>query len=403
MKRLIILFLCLFLLGTAGAQEPEKTRGKLNIEYDYYGFLTQSAIKTDGNNYFGKSNGKDISFDYRELGLGGSLYFKNNLSLSGLVLSRDAGKTDNHKPSIDFLKVEYENIKAPGGYINLSAGRIKLPFGLFNETRDMATSKPSVMLAQSVYSDHARQYLVHSDGFHINYHLPSKDSRQKLRILLKRSETVGHDNKETEAFFLGADHPGELGSKPGVKLGIEYINYVSGTKLWLEGSKSTITYEPASGDYMPAGEIEIDLYIASISQELGKFTLISELFLPSLYYRGFEPIITDTDSEPLGRYVQVNYKHNAKLEFYARYDERFTDADDRSGENLSAATGRLSHNFFAYDKAIGVLYHPTHNLTLGLEYHDINGTASLPIQDNPNLNGQVKNWKMLLFQASYQF
>jgi len=373
------------------------------IDFEYYGFLTQSLVKTDGNNYFGQSNGQQISMDFRELGIGANLFISKKFSLAGLLLSRTAGETDDGRVRFDYAKIEYGNINLLGGSVSIRVGRLKLPFGLFNETRDVATTRPSILLPQSLYYDHARQYLINADGVQLDYLISSRNHIHNFKFSYLRANTVGHDNKETEAYYLGRDFSGRLDAVPGDIFTLEYNNNKTNTTLRAQYSDHTITYKPAVDDFLLNGEIHNQTSIFSAIQYIHNYTIIGEIFYPTLSYNDFGAVIPDKRVNPLGRYLQLNYRHNSYVEFYVRYDETFVDASDKNGHKLSALTGRKAHNFFAYDKTFGLRYFPAPKFSVGVEYHDIVGTAFLPIQDNPNFSTHERYWRMLLIQASYTF
>ena len=54
----------------------------------------------------------------------------------------------------------------PGWYDQLGfrAGRIKLPYGLYNQSRDVDMARTSVLLPQSVYSEVDRELLIAYEG-----------------------------------------------------------------------------------------------------------------------------------------------------------------------------------------------------------------------------------------------
>ena len=179
--------------------------------YQGYGFLTQGAFYARNNHYFGRNN-RRVTFDFREIGLGGNFSVSPRHRVAGLLLSRDAGKTDNNRIRVDHLLLDSKWGRLEDWEISSQLGRAKTPLGLFNETRDVAATRPSVLLPQSIYLDNARKLLINSDGLFLRAHQWTTDG--DTMVLLGLASPTGVNNPETEARHLGMDHPGHLVAKP---------------------------------------------------------------------------------------------------------------------------------------------------------------------------------------------
>jgi len=395
--QLYVTFVLLFFisLSSASVSGDELTD---TPRFDYYGFVTQGIIKTRGNDYFGISSGNNISLDFREIGIGAKYRATSNLSFTGLALTRDAGGTDNDQPRVDHANIEYV-------YRNLTllAGRVKLPLGLYNETRDVANTRPSILLPQSLYFDNARNYLINSDGAYIHYNYFDHDSGNSAKIIFGVAQSVGGNNIETEAFYLGANHPGDVETTTGTLLQLIYDIARTDTTVGILIATNSIKYRPAKVDYLTAGETRTYPLVLSLQQKYEKLTFTGELFLPKRVRKGYGPVIPDKESYTQGQYLMVNYAHNAKLEMFVRHDALYFDNKDKNGTELAKMTGRNNFNFYAKDWTIGGRYHITSNLKISAEYHSIDGTGWLPLADNPDSSSDVRYWDMAMFQMSYSF
>ncbi|MGO3158890.1 MAG: hypothetical protein ACTIKU_14030 [Halomonas sp.] len=109
-----------------------------------HGFLSQALIITDDNNFFGPSSEDEGSFEFTEIGLNASLRPHQDVLLAAQVLSRQAGGNNNDaKPRLDYGLIDYQMISDQQRTFGIQLGRFKNPFGFYNQTRDVAFTRPS--------------------------------------------------------------------------------------------------------------------------------------------------------------------------------------------------------------------------------------------------------------------
>ena len=131
-------------------------------EVEVHGFATQGFIKTSANSFFGDS--EDGSFEFTELGVNASMDATEDIRLSGQLLSRRAGEMYSGTPSIDFALADFTVRSTENDNFGIMLGRIKNPLGLFNETRDVAFTRPWFSCPQVVYYDKVRNLILSADG-----------------------------------------------------------------------------------------------------------------------------------------------------------------------------------------------------------------------------------------------
>lgn len=365
-----------------------------------YGFVTQGYIKTDYNNFYG--NSQKGSFDFRELGIGVNNKINDTARISGLYLSRRAGEADDGHGRIDHLLADFTLAKSKNSTTGIKIGRNKIPFGLYNDTRDVASTRPSILLPQSIYYDHSRKFLINADGIDL-YH-ESWDEVDYSRIHLLLEKPNGVDNPQTENFYLGANWPGSL--KSGMAKGVRWLKTFNGerTKASLFAAHLPISYEPGQFDPLGKGDITTNVSWWSLSHDVTPRLQVSgEMFLTRISYKNFGPFFPDRSIFPLGYYVQGIYSISDKWEVLGRYDISYKNKHDKNGDTWNAMTGLPKHNMFAKDLTVGVNYHYSQNLMLSAEMHFVDGTAYLPTTDNPNPFETNQRWKMLATQVTYNF
>jgi hypothetical protein len=395
MTRLRALTAIAAMLGTLPARGADLPSG-LQI----HGFASQAYILTSANDFFGDSD-EGGSFDFRELGLNASLRPLPRLQLSAQVLSRRAGQSDDGDPDLDYAFADYSFVSNPASTMGLRAGRIKNPLGLYNDTRDVAFTRPSILLPQSIYFDRTRDLALSADSVQL-YGEGRMDVGAIGFQFGVANPRVSDD--ETELAFLGADRPGELDNDISYIGRIMYEHGGGRLRLALSGAQVNIDYDPAadpSQDLLP-GSIRFQPWIFSAQYNAERWSLTGEYALRKSTFEGLAPI-PDMSFTGESYYLQGTYRIGTNWEALLRYDVLYADRDDRDGEKFAALSGRPGHNRFAKDLTVALSWNVASSFLLRAEYHNVDGTGWLPIPDNPDLGATERHWDMFLLQAALRF
>lgn len=364
-----------------------------------HGFASQGFIATSDNNFFGDSQNGG-SFDYRELGLNASLRPLPNLQLSAQILSRTAGEGNNGDVRLDYGFADYSFISNEANLLGLRLGRIKNPLGLYNDTRDVPFTRPTILLPQSIYFDRTRNLALSSDGAQLygEHRMDSGNLSFQIGAVYPKA-----DDLETELAILGDNLPGKLEGDLSYIGRIIYERDGGRLRLALTGARVNISYKPALAfpDDLLAGTNPFTPWILSAQYNAERWSLTAEYALRSLKYKDFG--IPDLSFTGESYYLQGTYRFNPKWEAVLRYDVLYTDKDDRDGSDFAAATGLPAYNFFAKDFTVGLRWNITPSFMLRGEYHRVNGTAWLPLLDNPDPSDSTQHWNLFAILASYRF
>src|SRR5262249_17066862 len=103
------------------------------------------------------------SFDLFEGGLTLSKQLDDRLRIGMQLLGFRHGMTGDYKAKVDWAYLDYH----ARDWIGVRAGRIKIPFGLYNDTADIDAADPTSLLPQSVYPFNNRDYLLAQTGAEI--------------------------------------------------------------------------------------------------------------------------------------------------------------------------------------------------------------------------------------------
>lgn len=105
-------------------------------DWQAHGFVSQGYTLTSDYNFFGHSRG-DGSLDFTEIGVNFSGHLQPNLLLAAQGLYRSTGGSDQESFRLDFANLDYHLSIGERATAGVRLGRVKNPFGLYNEARDV--------------------------------------------------------------------------------------------------------------------------------------------------------------------------------------------------------------------------------------------------------------------------
>ena len=367
-----------------------------------HGFLSQGYFLTSSNRMFGHSEG-DGSLDFTEAGINASWTPLPRLQLAVQGLFRRAGAGHESDFELDFGLMDYAVLSTEDKQVGFRLGRIKNPLGLYNDTRDVAFTRPSILLPESIYLDISREAFVSADGAHVYGELRSRwgDFSLEFGGVLPRV-----DNLDYELGIFLQDFPGEFGNDLTYVGRLTYQLGEGRYKLAVSGAQVNSTYEPR---FLPpqdlqAGSDLFELLILSAQYNGEHWGFTSEYALRHTEDEGFGPSFPDADFTGESYYFQGMYRATAKWEAFLRYDVFYANRDDRDGAKTEALFGiPISQNLFAKDWTIGARYYVTPAFMVAAEYHHVYGAGWLPRQDNPDLSATDKKWDLFALLVSYRF
>ncbi len=386
--------LCGALLLPAVGQADAADRSS---DWQFHGFLTQGFVKTDHNRFFGPSD--KGSFEFTEIGVNASTRPLPELLLSAQLLSRKAGAMYNGTPAIDFAVARWDFMGQDSYRAGLSLGRLKNPIGLYNSTRDVAHTRPSIFLPQSIYFDKARNLEHSSDG--IMLHLDRFGESQLLSLDMGLGQLLMDDN--VEAAYLGQDWRGNLETDKISR--IAQLRYATLDEQWrfaLSYADGHMKFKPGPGDPLSAGKTQFRFIVGSVQYNTASWTLSAEYAREPLKQQGYGPLI-DSKGTAESYYLQLQHYLNDSVTLHARYEEAFIDKDDHSGRKAAAAFGIPAYFRYTKSLTLGARWNITPSTMLSADYSFNRGTYLLSSQDNPNPANLRKNWNMFALLFSYRF
>lgn len=380
---------------STAARRPVTFFSRLADSAQVHGFASQAFTYTSANNFQGDtSDGGD--FNLTEVGINGSVRPTGSLHLAGQLLYRRAGADDDGSVRLDFGLLDWGHSLERGRF-GVRLGRVKNPIGLYNETRDVAFTRPSILLPQSIYFDRVRNLELASDGGQVYLEHALGDGE----LLLQAGGGKPQLDNTVRSVFVGRS---ALGDMDGTIFLARALYEQDGGRLRLGVSSAWLNmdYKPASGELYPGkGDVDLQFWVFSAQYNAEKWSLTSEAVWEPIHFHDFNGLYTDFTVT--GGYLQGSYRFFPGWEGFLRFDASFTDSESLSGNRLSKISGQARHNFYTKDLAAGLRWDIRNNLMLRAEVHRIRGTNWLTIQDNLGDAQTRKDWNLFSLQASFRF
>ncbi len=382
----------IFFNGVATASDSTLT----NLQWN--GFISQGFAHSDENNYLGNSS--DGSFRLTEAGLNASWRPHSKLQISAQALYRQTGTVAPDSIKLDYAAIDWSIYNSMNGGFGVRAGRLKNPYGFYNEPRDLAHTRPSVLLPESIYVDYLRE-LIHSvDGLGIYGHYELSHGSLSISTVLGEQDLNDH----TIDAVMIRENDGDIND---IDLNVSRVMYEESSGRW----RLAYSHVEFEGDFQPSptdlslfpGTVDTTQQLLSFEYNLEQWQFVTEYqrrdyTISNAYFPG---LAVNFDS--LGYYTQLSYRFNTQWQLLLRRDDIYLNKNDKSGQNYQATFGAPAHLTYAKDHTLSVKYTPTPSWQFMAEWHNVLGTYWLPDAENPNIATQEASWNLLLLHAAYRF
>lgn len=378
-----------------------------NDQLQVHGFISQTAVNTDANDFGGHSQ-DGVGLDMREMGLNTSFRPNGDWLFSGQALARWAGATDGGDLRVDYAFVDRTLDSSDGHRLGIQVGKVKNPYGLFNTTRDVAHTRPGILMPQSVYLDRVRDFFLAAPGVSAygNHAFDAWDVNWRINMV--RMET---DSKNVESLLLADDRPGHFRGRNSWLAQMITEKDGGRARIGLTLGDVEAEYVPGAGDIFANGSSTLKPRVLSLEWNEEKWSLTGEYSLAKSVGKNYgASALAKALQDPntvLAWYVQATYRPARAWQVFIRRDEIYLDKDDKNGREFSAKTGGLFPAYVTYAKdwTVGAR-RDFGNWALSGELHAIKGTVWLSPLDtpiSPSNGSPEKHWRMLLLQAAYRF
>ncbi len=425
---LILIMLGMAFTGSVYAVEFEEF-GAVEI----HGFISQGYMMSDDNNFYSDTVHGGTS-QFNEAGINFKSNVSDRLRVGIQLFTRDLGRMGNNKIAIDYAFADY-SIK---NWANLRAGKVKLPFGLYNMERDVDMLRTFVFLPQSFYNEGWRDSANAMNGVGFYGYIPvgrmgsffyniyggntAVDSDSGVARLFENAmptalgmDVISTDVDYTTAWTLawesifGVDGLRIVGGQWDVVLdfNIEHNNPYGEVIPWID---------PSTG--LPTGRYDIGrqegvLHGRNLTSSLSLEYAVGDLFLAAEIMQNdlkfeFELFPGGVQAyRTLGWYTSLTYRVTDWLELGTCYGEYYANKNDKKGKEITGWNGVNPPRPWQKDWTFATRFDLSMNWVFKLEVHSIDGATLLFRDENKrDANGfplYERKWFLGAAKLSYSF
>jgi len=372
-----------------------------------HGFISQGYMVSDRNNYLADTSTGTLEFNDAAINI--SKQFFPTFHIGCQLYTRDIGDVGNHKVEIDWAFADYRMTDL----IGFRLGKIKIPHGLYNETRDIDMLRTYIFLPP-VYYDISRSTINAMNGIDIygNYQFESLGNIE-YQILngVKRIESDsgwsrymerrGMNITNFETDFVQCAKLTWYPAIDGLRMGVSGIFFDM-------NADAEINVLPLPPQYrIPGPDLKYNLSNFSVMVNYLEYTLQEIIFAAEyMTFRGdlviktmapdLSPIVSEIPIKTDAFYLSMTYRLTDFFEMGGYYAFFWPDSSDQNGKTLSP-------NYLGWHKeaALCFRFDISDYLTLKTETHLMDGGALMMPQDNPE--GVEQRTALFLLKLSFSF
>lgn len=387
---------------------------------------TQGVFHTDDNNLYGQSE-DDVSFDFTELSLNASYNFTHGTRFAVQGVYRHAGAGFDGV-DLDYLFID-KQLWGSDSYVGgIRLGRVKDNYGLYNDSRDIAFTRPSIYLPQSVYLDLSfRKTLLYADGFSLYLERIDDTGLLTLEGGFGVIDGDGLENYQTIDAF--SDFPFSFDVDEGFFYRLKYSTLDERLKLAFSGFGVRTISASSTFDasiFMPNLQIPFDIgartryNLLSLEYVFGQWIFAAEYgeivfkleevnfsidpFILASLPISLESQLPSLDTESEIYFLQLSRILSRTIELFARVDVYHIDKSDPNGVEYERNGLGVSHSRYTKDYGVGIRWQPRMDTMINFEYHYIDGTGWLNPQENPGFQvASERYWNVVAASISYRF
>jgi len=350
--------LLLAVVGDLSAFAADEVKEVDASSFELHGFLSQGAVKTTDNNFLLLSKG--VSFDFTEAGVNFTKRLADNLRTGMQIFVQRLGSGTSLAPKLDWAYLDYH----PSDLLGIRFGRVKTPFGLYNDVADIDAARTPVLLPQSVYPASNRNFFLAEDGFEA-YGYTGNGSAGALEYRLYGGTiAVPFTNAAGAAIAIQRfDTPFLLGAR------LMWDTPVDGLRFGT--SAQTMRFD---ADFLAGGTTEASIQLPATVWVTSLRYQHHDLLLAAEYERGYVRFANSTDTALFpnkamlsqGGYAMASYRLNDWLQPALYYSMTVPD--------INLTTGRENHQD---DLSLTLRFDINPYWIVKIEGHYMMGTAIL--------------------------
>lgn len=381
-----------------------------------HGSLSQGYLKSDNNNWLGETD--DGHWNFNEFTLNVSADLTDKLRAGVQFMSRDMGPMVNNELRLDWAVMDY----AWKDELGLRAGLLKVPMGMYNESRDIDGARTGVFLPQGFYGEGVREIFsgVKGVGVYGNLDMGRAGSLGYLGVfgdqdLDKEGEIV---NTATGIGAIDEGSASKITTDHVAALSLNYDTPLDGWRLNTTYYRANIhldadktfpdPYDPKPPLAGTTQAVTLDINYM-YNWTVGTEYTWNDLILAGEFRRTYKPqelyiagnLAKTTTLTAEGWYLSGTYQFCEWFTGQLSYSEFYPDKDDKGGDRFTDTVG--DEEFYAWDKIWSVNGRFDINdywlFKMGIDFHDGMGTG-LNFQ---NPDGAEEDWILYQFKTTVNF
>ncbi len=388
--RRICLEIALFLFGVMLASNvlAEEEFGVTDIEI--HGFVSQGFLKSGENNIFADT--EDGTFQFNEFGMHVMAELIEQLHAGLQIFSRDLGDIGNNDLTLDWAYGDYRW----RDWFGVRAGKIKIPYGFYNETRDVDMLRTNIFLPSSIYyeGNRERQNTLIGAGAYGNVSLSSAGTLiyqaqiGDANMSSESSDMKYAQQEQSSLVDMQVDRQYTVDLEWETPIGLRLGGFAMHTDLSMEFSETTSSEETTTDSTSQDAASEENQTSESSDtppepEETKKFYIASAEYGWNNVVLSGEYLIASDAHAPEGYYLSASYRLNDSVEFGGYYSVYYGRSDDKDGKHREEQ-GMADYSAWQKEWVASIRLDVNTSWTIKAEGHLINGTAQMLSQDNPD-------------------
>ncbi|MBF6057539.1 hypothetical protein [Thiomicrorhabdus heinhorstiae] len=393
MKLRNILFTSLLLCISSSPQAHEDLE-----ELSVKGFVSQAYFKSTDNPYATNATlNEGGSFNFRELGLNLNWEVNHELRFATQVLSRQYGNVSNGSPIFDLALIDYSPVHTLNEIAGIRIGRVKTPYGIYNDSRDLPSTRPGVLLP-SIYFENLRDLMLSTDGGSLYFEQDNDHGHLAVNVYAGQRDL---EDKSLEYKQFYADIPGgdfKKLNKQGLKVewspfSLPGLSFAYSMLNW-DTDLVFSTPFPLSSQYytgtVNSTKLKTLHHLLSAQYQLRSLTFTAEWMKAdgSLNVKGSSGT-GKVNIESEGYFLQAEWTPVPRLTGLLRY-EAYKPYKNHSSIDSNAIT--LAGRWY---------FNPQWLLTSQYSWHE--GIADIPTYEGIDFSNLQESWALFALQLTYQF
>lgn len=364
---------------------------------EFHGFLSQGLIWTTNNNYLVES--KRGNLDFTEVGINSTKILTEDLRIGAQLFTRRLGTEGLFPARFDWFYLDYTF----SNWLGLRVGRVKLPFGLYNDSSDVDAARSVVLLPQSLYPIKNRDFTLAHTGVELHGYAVGLDYRLYVGTLAVPNTSL-LNSTGVDTYVI--DTPYVVGGRVlwdtplhGLRVGGSLQTLELDIDLTLKPETLAQLQKAGKGppDWNGRTTLEVPavLWVASAEYNLDNLSIAVEYSQWIVGLRTNTPDLLETSRTSSERYYgMASYRLTPWLQPSVYASVFFPNTAKRIGRAQSQ-----------YDYAAALRFDLNDYWLLKLETHYMRGTASVEtaLNDNKPRQELPKDWMVFLAKTTVYF